>query len=261
MIINIKISVCFFVLLFAATMTEAYSQRKKPRTNTNDYVLATQNGKFGALDKQGKVVIPFVYHDMRLLNNNFFAVQDTDSLCTEYVIDVTQKILTEPVFCAIDSFIRGKVYQYWNGTRLIYTPDGICLTATEKHERKGLFKVYLRDSLTRKIYKPQEYLPDSVKKVELVFVSPNKYQYAALEGNFLFLYRRCKPQEITNPYLNLDLARRYNNWDTPRLLIEIKTILIYDTKTESSKAVSRSCIATFNGHYWNSIEYKPRKGT
>ena len=244
-----QIFIALFVLFMTLTVlqVQCYAQKKR-RILPPKFFVKTQNGKYGAVDKEGKIVLPFIYHDCRLINNDLFVVQDSNKLCSEYVIDAKQKILTEPIFCEIDSFIRGKVYQYWNKTRLIYTSNGVCLTATEKHEKKGLFKIYLRNLATNEIYKHSTSIPINFIAMELIFVSPNQYQYKAQGGEFILIRRRTRAEQFNDNYLS------FSNGGYA-FVVEIKKILIQNTKTKEEKSVIGNWICSFN-HYNSTGEFR-----
>ncbi len=248
--INIKLFSCFFLLLFAIIIFQAHCQNKTADNFSNEVYISKEGEKFGLLDKGGVVVLPHIYHDIRRLNDYLFVVQDTDSLCSEYVVNANGKILTAPVFCAIDSFKRGKIFQSWNGTTLIYAPNGDCLSSTEKQEIKGLFKVFLMDSLTKQIYKPTTKIDGSVQKIELIFVSPNHYQYMGIEGKFIVIQRRGCADKIKNNLVTIECTKRDGTLAMAEIVVEVYTIKMQNTKTKEEKILKRrDCNYRFNKLY------------
>lgn len=240
------ISLFLFVTVLTVLEIECYAQRTRQPIPPKFFVRYS-NGKYGAVDKNNRVVIPFIYHDCRVINNDLFAVQNNDKLCSEYVIDSTQKVLTEPVFCEIDSFKRGKVFQSWNKTILAYTPDGVCLNTTEKQEKKGLFKMYLKNIENNEIYKRNTSIPIGTKVCELIFVSPNQYQYVAQEGSFVFIQRsRAITNLMDSVYLSLEEKRTPRHLSLRPFCVEVTKIMMRDTKTKEEKYVIGQWNCCFN---------------
>jgi hypothetical protein len=145
--------------------------------NSNKFIILRKESNYGVLDKKGKVVLPFKYHKLRQIGNTLFVAQDVDNIDSEYVINTEQKILTKPVFYSIRNFSNDTVYQSWNKAILAYDTNGNCISSKEEQEQKELFMLFIKDIKTNKLHKLANLNRAKSDEVELVFISPNYYQY------------------------------------------------------------------------------------
>jgi hypothetical protein len=238
-----QIFIALFVLFMTLTVlqVQCYAQHRY-------FIVTEQNEKFGVVDNEGKVILPFIFYDCRKLSNDFFVVRDTNELCSEYIVDSTRRVLTEPVFCGIDSFANGEVYQFWNKVKLVYTSSGECTSPKEKQNQKGIFKLFLKDSVTKSIYRPTAKIPVEVEKLELIIISPNSYQYKIQKGSFSFMPRRGYSKNMINNYLLFEPHERDTVGLHP-IHLKLTEILVLDTKANNETIVTGRWNYRFSDFY------------
>ncbi len=144
---------------------------------TKEFIILRKKNRYGVLDTKGKTILPFKYHNLRQIDSTLFVAQDNDNICSEYVINTEKKILTKPVFYAISSFKNDTVYQNWNKAALAYDINGNCISSKEEQEQKELFILFIKETKTQKLYQLKNLSKVKSDEVELVFISPNHYQY------------------------------------------------------------------------------------
>jgi hypothetical protein len=214
----------------------------------NNFIVLKLNNKFGVLDVLGKPILPFKYHTIRQINDDFFVVQDYDSLCNEYVVNSKQELLTKAIFCQIDSFANGKVWQKWgNKHRLVYNTIGKCLSSQREQKQKGLFTWFLRDTKTKAIYSGYFRMALTTDEVEILLVSPNQYQYKVLEGT-AYLMRRLR-QKFTDK-IDFTTNRLVKGW---RVILELDKVLMINAETQKKTILEQKNLLNgiWSGEFYN----------
>lgn len=148
----------------------------------NDFIILQLDGKYGVLDIKGKTILPFIYQEIRQLENGFFVVKDNNGISNEYVVNAKGERLTEPVFCQIDSFADGKVWQNWSNKTLLYNSKGKCLSSEKEIEDAG-FVVFLQDTKTKIFYSRYSEISDKIREFDVILHTPNIYSYQVLQGH------------------------------------------------------------------------------
>ncbi len=199
----------------------------------NDYIVLAKNRKQGVLDSKGKTILPFVYHEIRPLENGFFVVKDNSGISNEYVVNTRGKRLTEPVFCQIDSFADGKVWQNWSNKTLLYNSKGKCLSSEKDIEEAG-FAVFLQDTKTKILYSRYSEISDKIREFKVILHNSNQYQYIIIDGGITFRGGRSR-HEIYNNKINFyDSDILFN-----REWVLIERISIKNTKTGEEKLLDK----------------------
>jgi hypothetical protein len=199
----------------------------------NNFIILQLDGKYGVLDIKGKTILPFIYQEIRQLENGFFIVKNTNGISNEYVVNTKGKRLTEPVFCQIDSFADGKVWQKWSNKTLLYNSQGQCLSSEKDIEEAG-FAVFLQDTKTKIFYSEHSQIPDTIKEFEVILHNSNQYQYIIIDGGITFRGGRSR-HEIYNNKINFYDSDILHN----REWVLIERISIKNTKTGEEKLLDK----------------------
>lgn len=208
----------------------------------NEFIILHKKNKYGVLDKKGKTILPFKYHNLRQIGNTLFVAQDNDNIGSEYVINTEKKILTKPIFCAISSFKNDTVYQNWNKTALAYNANGECISSKEEQEQKELFMLFIKETKTQKLYQLKNLSKVKSDEVELVFISPNHYQYKSQAAILLYV-RRWYNRPAVIDKINFSTGKHFKYVDFPLQITEIQML---NTQTSEKTALKGSWEYKFN---------------
>jgi hypothetical protein len=199
----------------------------------NDFIILQLDEKYGVFDIKGKTILPFIYQEIRQLENGFFVVKDTNGISNEYVVNAKGKRLTEPVFCQIDSFSNGKVWQNWSNKTLLYNSKGKCLSSEKEGEEAG-FMAFLQDTKTKILYSQHSNIPDNIRDFEVILHTPNQYQYSIIKGEITFRGGRSYREIIENKVHFYD-----SDFIHIREVLSIEKISIKNTKTGEEKILDK----------------------
>lgn len=188
---------------------------------TNEFVILRKRNKYGVLNTKGKTILPFKYHSLRQISNTLFVAQDNDNIGCEYVINAERKILTKPVFYAISSFKNDTVYQNWNKATLAYDTHGNCISSKEEQEQKELFMLFIKETKTQKLYQLKNLYKSKSDEIELVFISPNYYQYKSQAVTSLY-FRRWYNRPVFTNKIDFSTGKRFKYGDLPFRVTEIQ---------------------------------------
>jgi hypothetical protein len=214
----------------------------------NNYIILEENKKQGVLDIEGKTILPFIYHEIRQLKNGFFVVKDTNGISNEYVVNAKGEHLTKPVFCQIDSFADGKVWQKWSNKTLLYNSKGQCLSSEIEVEEAG-FMVFLQDTKTKILYSQYSDISDKIREFEVILQTPNVYSYKVLQGHFTCRGGRRSFRMVIDNKINL-----YHSDSEPiflnREFLNIDKLSIKNTKTNEEKILDKQLYYNFIWHFY-----------
>lgn len=190
---------------------------------TKEFIILRKKNKYGVLDTKGKTILPFKYHNLRQIGNTLFVAQDNDNISYEYVINTEKKILTKPVFYAISSFKNDTVYQNWNKVALAYNTNGECISSKEEQEQKELFMLFIKETKTQKLYQLKNLSKVKSDEVELIFISPNYYQYKSQAAKLLDV-RRWYNCPIVTDKIDFSTGKRFKYMSFPLQITEIQML-------------------------------------